>query len=111
MALSGTTFPCAARIYTSFKFTGDCQYFGSTSKHNVVLVDGGIHGGNLGLAEGFVERVVEHLRGNAEARSGGAVIGKPGLKTAVLLVGIDVGEQANFSHLLEQDRAPLHEIL
>jgi hypothetical protein len=80
-------------------------------QHNVVLVDGGIHGGNLGLAEGFVERVVEHLRGDAEARSGGTVIGKHGLKTAVLLVGIDVGEEPQFPHLLEKHGTPLHQVL
>src|SRR5208282_5473364 len=30
---------------------------------------------------------------------------------AILLVGIDVGQQPYFPHLLEQDRAPLHQVL
>ena len=77
----------------------------------MVLVDVRIHGRNLGLAEGFVERVVERLWCNAKARGGLAVIGKHGLETAVLLVCIDVGENPQFPHLLQQHRAPLHQIL
>src|SRR5208283_139478 len=40
-----------------------------------------------------------------------AVISQHRLQTAILLVGINVGEHGQFAHLLEQDRAPLNEVL
>ena len=46
---------------------GRLPELGSDFQHHVVLVDAGKHGRNLGLAEGFVEGIVEHLRSDAEA--------------------------------------------
>ena len=41
--------------------------------HDVILVERRINGGNLALAEGVVERVVDRLRRDAQARGGVAV--------------------------------------
>src|SRR6202789_4731137 len=77
----------------------------------VVLIDRRIHGRNLRLSEGFIERIVDHLRRYAHPRCSGPVIRQSGLKTAVLLIGVDVGEDRYFSHLLQEHRPPIHQIL
>ena len=42
--------------------------------HHVILIERRVHGGHLALAEGVVERVVDQLRRDAEARGGVAVV-------------------------------------
>ena len=68
--------------------------------HHVILVQRRVHGGYLALAEGIVERGVDQLRRNAEARGRGAVVLHPGLQAAVLLVAVHVGDDGNGAQLL-----------
>ena len=73
-ALSGT---CAARRPSGRRCSsgpaGRLLEVGLHFQHHVVLVQLREHGRDLPLAEGVVERVVDHLRRDAEARGGVAV--------------------------------------
>ncbi len=64
--------------------------------HHVILIQRRVHGGHLALAEGVVERVVDQLRRNAEARRGLAVVVHHRLQTPVLLIAVDVGDDAEW---------------
>ena len=48
--------------------------------HHVVLVELGVNDRDFRLAEGAVERLIERLRGLAQARGGDAVIGEQFLR-------------------------------
>ena len=48
------------------------------------------------LPEGVVERIVEQLRRDAEARGRVAVVRQLGLQALILLVAVDVGEDRDF---------------
>ena len=69
--------------------------------HHVILVQRLVHGRDLALAEGVVQRVVDQLRRDAEARGGLAVVGDQGLQAAVLLVAVDVDDDGDGFQLLE----------
>ena len=79
--------------------------------HHVVLIQRRVHGGDLRLSKCVVKSVVNHLRRDAQARRRVAVVNQRGLQAAVLLIGIHVGEDAQFAHLGEQARAPVHQII
>src|ERR1700757_977291 len=55
---------------------------------NMVLIERSEHGRDLALAERVVEGVVDHLRREAEARSGGAVVDEGSLEAVVLLIAV-----------------------
>src|ERR1017187_2051217 len=69
--------------------------------HDVILVQRLIHGGYLALAEVVVQRVIDQLGRNAEARGGFPVIGDQGLQAAVLLVAVDVRDGGDALQLLK----------
>ena len=58
--------------------------------HHVILIQLGEDGGDLALAEGVVERIVDVGREHAEARSGVAVDDQRRQQTEILLVARDV---------------------
>ncbi len=51
-----------------------------------------------------------HLRGDAEPRRGGAVVGEQRLQAVILLVCVDVREARRVAHLRQQQRAVLLQI-
>ena len=55
---------------------------------DVILVQGRVHGRNLALAEGVVERIVDILRRQAQARGGVPVDGELRRLAVILLVGV-----------------------
>ena len=57
----------------------------------MILVQRRIHGRDLALAEGVVERVVDQLRRDAETRRRAAVDITIGLQPVVLLIAVDIG--------------------
>ncbi len=70
----------------------------------MVLIQRRVHGGDLALTEGVVQRVIEQLRRDAEARGGGAVIFDQGLQTVILLIAVDVGDDGNLFQFLQHAR-------
>jgi hypothetical protein len=60
---------------------------------HVVLVQLGVDGGDLALAEAVVQRVVDVARADAQARGAVLVDGDEGLDAVLLLVGVDVGQR------------------
>ena len=61
-------------------------------KHHVILIQLREHGRDLALAEGVVERVVDLLHADAQARSRIAIDDQRGFEPAVLLVGRDIAQ-------------------
>ena len=62
--------------------------------HHVILIERRVHGGDLALAKRVIQHVVDELGGNPKARGGVAIVLNHGLQAAILLIGIDVGDQA-----------------
>ena len=60
--------------------------------HHVVLVELGVNGRHLTLAEGVIEHVVNRLRGNAQTRSGGAVKAELDLIAELHRLALHIGE-------------------
>ncbi len=71
-----------------------------------VLVQLREHGRDLALAERVVQRVVDHLRGDAEPRRGVAIDVQPRLETAVLLIARDVAQHRQRLQLRQKARHP-----
>ena len=69
--------------------------------HHVILVQRFIHGGDLALAEEIVQRIVDQLGRDAEARGGVAIVDHLGLKSAILLVAVDIDDERDRFQLLE----------
>ncbi len=68
---------------------------------DMILVERAIHGGNLALAEGVVERVIDILRGDVESGGGGAIVGEGGFQAVGLLVAAEIDDarqRADFVH-------------
>ena len=74
--------------------------------HHEVLVERGVHGGDLALAEGVVEDLVDGGGGDAEARGGVAIDDQGCGQALVLLVGGDVAQLGHGAHAREQLRRP-----
>ena len=68
---------------------------------DVVLVERIVDRRDLALAEGVVERVVDHAGVDAEPRRGRAVDHQIGLEPLVLLVGVDVAQLGQLLQRLE----------
>src|SRR4051812_31517073 len=85
------------RIWSTLKVRPDL-------KHNVILVQLREHGGDLSLAEGVVEGVVDRLRLYAQARGGVTVDVESSLQTAALLVTSNVAELRDLPELVHQLR-------
>src|ERR1700674_1609092 len=91
------------RVRTWLEFGGDFH-------HDVILVQALINIGDLPLAEGVAQRVVNVHHSNTET-GGGVSIDDDGAFEAVhLLVRIDVAELRNFSQALLKNRRPMREI-
>jgi hypothetical protein len=66
---------------------------------------------DLALAEGTVERAVDHLRRDSQTRRRVAVDHQPGLQAAILLIRIHVGQQRQFAELLQHSLRPIVQLL
>ena len=75
-------------------------------EHDPVLVELGEHRGDLPLAEGVVERVVDRLRADAEPRRGAAIHHQRGAEALVLLVAADIGQLPPLAQHVHQPRGP-----
>src|SRR5262245_45455616 len=69
--------------------------------YHMILVQWGVHGGYLTLAESVVEGVVNKLGGNVEPRCSLAIVLYGGVQPFVLLVTADIGELPQSTHSLE----------
>src|ERR1700746_648962 len=77
---------------------------------NVILVELSINGGDLTLAEGVVERVVNIGGQYAKARSGGAIDGEVAEEGAVELVAGNVTKFGKFFQAIDKTRNPVGEL-
>ena len=75
-------------------------------QHHPVLVELGEDGRDLALAEGVVERVVDHLGRDAESGGGGAIDAHGGLETLILLVARHVAELGQCAEALHEPGRP-----
>ena len=75
-------------------------------EHDAILARLGEQRGNLALAVGAVERVIDVGHADAEAAGGVAVDLDEGLQPLVLLVAHDIGESGLFPQTLDQRRYP-----
>src|SRR5438132_1264658 len=78
--------------------------------HHVILVERAVHDRNLALAESVVERVVDELRGDAEARGGGPVDHQRRLLPLILLVAAQIDELRQRAEALRDPRPPRVEL-
>ena len=78
---------------------------------HVVLVERTVHGGNLPLPEGVVERVINILRRNSQPAGGVAVNHQLRLQSFILLVSIYVAQFRQAAHFLQQQRTPVIEFI
>ena len=76
----------------------------------MVLIERRIDRRDLRLAERVVEGLVDHPRGDAQARGGGAVDDERRLQALVLLVGVDVGDLGQLRERLAHARLPQPQI-
>ena len=105
-ALSGTSAPGGAHVDATCSVSGILLILRVHFHHDVILIQRRVHGGHLALAEGIVERIVDQLRRDAEAR-GGVAVDRPGAcRPLILLVAVDVANVGKGSQLLEQARRP-----
>ena len=70
-------------------------------ENDVILVETFVDVGDLALAEGVGERVVDILQRNTEARGGVAIDDKSALQAADLLIGVCVVDAGNFFYGFE----------
>ena len=77
----------------------------------MILIERGVHGGDLPLAEGVVQHVVDQLRRDPKARRGVAIVLHHGLQSAILLIGVDVADQAKVPQRRQHGRAVVGQIL
>ena len=73
---------------------------------HVILVQLPVHGRNLPLAKGIVQRVIHILRTDSQPGGGVAVNDNLLLQAAVLLIGRDVGQLMQHPQFLQQARRP-----
>ena len=71
-----------------------------------VLVEAGIHGGDLALTEGIVEDLIDGGGGDAEARCGVAIDDEGFGQSLILLIGGDVAQFRHGAHRAIEPRRP-----
>ena len=76
---------------------------------HVILIELGVHGGDLALAERIVERVIDQLGCDAQARSGPAIDSQRSVQAVVLLIAADVGQVMHPAHPRQHPGSPLVE--
>ncbi len=76
----------------------------------MILVQRVVDGGDLALAEGVVEGVVDLAGGDAEALGRLPVDGDLGLEPALLLIAVDIGQLRDMAQRLGQLRRPFMQI-
>src|SRR5258708_19924048 len=84
--------------------------FGSDFQHHVILIQAFINIGDLALAEGIAEGVVNVLNGDTETAGGVTVDDDGTLQAMQLLVGVDVAELGDFLQALHDDGGPVNEV-
>ena len=76
----------------------------------MILIQRIVNGGDLALTERVVQRIVDPGLGQAESAGRIAIDGQVDLKTALLLIGIDIGQLRDMFQRLGQLRRPFVEI-
>src|SRR5712692_2690688 len=84
--------------------------FGSDFQHNVILIEAFVDVGDLALAEGIAESIVNVLNGDAETAGGVAIDDDGTLQAMHLLVGVEVAELGDFLEALHDDGSPVSEV-
>src|SRR5262249_34472291 len=75
----------------------------------MVLIQLRIHGGDLALAKGIVERIVDGRGADTEAGGSGTINDQGGFEAAVLLIGEEVRQEWERAHLGQDARCPFIE--
>ncbi len=76
----------------------------------MVLIQLRVHGGDLALAKGIIERIVEHRGVDAEACRCITVDGQRGFEAAVLLITVDVSQYRQRAHFAQDAGGPFIEL-
>src|SRR5438445_9253616 len=80
-------------------------------QHNVILVEAFVNVGDLPLAEGVAESVVNVQHGDSETAGGVAIDDDDAFEPVHLLVGIDVAQLRNLGQALLNNGSPISEIV
>ena len=110
-ALSGTSLTRSRTDIDILERIGALLELLSHLHHHVVLVDSLVHGGDLPLAKGVVQRVIDRLRSQAQAGSRIAVDDQAGFQCAVLQIAIHVLKLRDRSQLLFHHGRPGEQVL
>ena len=78
---------------------------------HAVLIQRPVHGGDLTLAKGIIERIVDHGGADAQPRRRGAVDDQRRFEAADLLVGVDVGHGWQGADFAQDTRRPFIEFV
>ncbi len=92
------------RVRAGLEFRRDFQ-------HNVILVEAFVNVGDLPLAEGVAESVVNVQHGDSETAGGVAIDDDDAFEPVHLLVGIDVAQLRNLGQALLNNGSPMSEIV
>ena len=95
-----------AWMYILFSLAGSFGEVGLRFQDHVVLVELGVHGVDLALAEGVVEGVVYGRGGDAQPRSGDPVNGQRYRQAAGLLIGGHVFQLRQLLQLVDKPVGP-----
>ena len=99
----------AGRYVNVIEGVGTLRLIFGNFEDDVILVQTFVDVGDLALAEGVAERVVNVGHVDAEARSGVAVNDQRTLQAADLLIGVDVVNTGNFLKTLHENGRPVVE--
>ena len=110
-ALSGTSRPRGGPDIDILERIGTLLELLSHLHHDMVLVNSLIHGGDLPLAKGVVQRVIDYLRRQAQARGRIAVDDQAGFQCAVLQIAIHILKLRDRSQLLLHQGRPSEQVL
>src|SRR5262245_28804808 len=77
----------------------------------MVLIELGVHGRYLSLAEGVIKCVVDHLCRNPEPGGGSSVDDQARLESLILLIAVNVEQPLHCFELLEHAWPPYEEVL
>src|SRR5215471_5009721 len=76
----------------------------------MILIQRLIHSGDLTLAKGIVERIVDRRSADAEAGCGSTVDDQGGFEATVLLIAVDVSQYRQRAHFAKYPRCPFIEL-